>query len=125
MMWGLFQKKKKEVDESSSTTKLNELESKDYDVNKQTSLLFNAIRKKDIPLIKNLIENGADINKQARSGNTPLILAVQYQLQDIVELLLKKADVNIKNKYNKNALQIAESYGFYEIFWAIKIYMEP
>ena len=90
--------------------------------NKETPLLFLIKQPSSINTIYNhhlidqmriLIEKGAQINAQDADGNTPLIYAIIYhgnQMHgwDIVEdLLEKKADITLKNKQSKTALDYA------------------
>lgn len=71
------------------------------DVNVTTDMnetpLFFACGIKNKATVKVLLDAGADVNIKAMPlGSTPLILAVEFNLIDIVRLLLaKKADVNI------------------------------
>lgn len=56
-----------------------------------------------------LLKNGANVNSIDSDKNTPLHLAAQRsEPDDLVSLLIKSgADVNLKNKYGKTALDIA------------------
>lgn len=50
---------------------------------------------------KHLIQAGANVNIQAREGNTALHWACMLRKNEIInELLLSKADINITNKYD-------------------------
>ena len=67
--------------------------------------LVTAIRNEDAQAVRNLIDNGADVNARDGEGNTPLILASFYASPECVALLLEKgADVNAANKAGVTAL---------------------
>jgi ankyrin repeat protein len=74
--------------------------------------LIHAIRNGDEPVVRKLLDNGADVNARDAEGNTPLILASLYAGPECVDLLLKKgADVNAANKVGVTALvRAATSY---------------
>lgn len=57
--------------------------------------------------IKNLIDNGANVNFINSTSNTPLHVACFYQCKDIILYLLQKgADYNIKNIKDKTPLDL-------------------
>jgi uncharacterized protein len=61
--------------------------------------LVTAIRKADAPVVRKLLESGADVNARDAEGNTPLILASFYASPECVALLIDKgADVNAANQ---------------------------
>jgi ankyrin repeat protein len=67
--------------------------------------LVTAIRDADVPAVKKLIENGADVNARDEEGNTPLILASFYASPKCVALLLDNgADANVANEDGVTAL---------------------
>lgn len=63
--------------------------------------------------IKQLINNGADVNYRNKDGNTPLIATIlgegsKYQKREILDYLFKSgADVNIVNQHGDTALHVA------------------
>jgi hypothetical protein len=63
---------------------------------------FDAVIYNDIILVKNIINQGIDINIQTKHGSTALIIASFNGNRKIVELLLKQPDININIK-NINA----------------------
>ncbi|HEV3025836.1 MAG TPA: ankyrin repeat domain-containing protein, partial [Pirellulales bacterium] len=74
--------------------------------------LVTAIRNADTQVVRNLLDNGADVNARDAEGNTPLILASFYASPECVGLLLENgADVNTASKAGATALiRAATSY---------------
>lgn len=69
-----------------------------------------------LALVKNAIENGADMNKKDLKGETALICASLYGYLDIVRFLVENgADVNEKNTENQTALVYASKEGYLDI----------
>ncbi len=67
--------------------------------------LHDAIRAKDIEIVKDLISHGVEIDKKDLYGYTPLHLAVRFGLYDIVDLLISKgANVNNVDDYEDTPL---------------------
>eukprot|EP00833_Pecoramyces_ruminatium_P013063 jgi/Orpsp1_1/1187095/evm.model.d7180000055344.1 len=59
-------------------------------------------------IVRILIENGVDVNKENNNEDTPLIIACEHGNQDIVRILIdNKADVNKENKNGDTPLIIA------------------
>lgn len=80
------------------------------DYNLDTALYYNIMysgNNKDS--LKMLIKAGASINIQNAEGLTLLMIAVKYELKEIIETLIKEgADLTIKNDEGLTALDIAE-----------------
>ena len=74
-----------------------------------SKLLFDAVDQKNIGAINTLIERGADINaKDAKSGITPLIRAVEINSESVVRyLVVRGADINAYNLDHKTPMHIA------------------
>jgi hypothetical protein len=71
---------------------------------------------KDGPVVRLLLEHGADINAQSQSGWTPLHVASNWGAPEVVRLLLEHgADVEAKDNDGKTALQKAAEYGSDEV----------
>jgi ankyrin repeat protein len=94
------------------------LEQRPSDINQQSQTMKNtplhiASSNGDIEIVKLLIENGADVNKQNKDGTTALYIASQRGDIEIVKLLIQNgADVNKQNKDGKTALYIASKWGY-------------
>ena len=62
------------------------------------SSIFEFAKNGDFDGVKNLIENGTDVNIQDEYGQTPLHLASESSYLDVVKFLIENgADVNITN----------------------------
>ena len=74
----------------------------------QTALHW-ATMKKRADVIKHLLHEGADVNRQDQYFKaTPLHWAAQYNNTEVVRLLLDNgADINLKNDYDKTPLDVA------------------
>lgn len=71
-------------------------------------LLSRAIRKKNIDIIKLLIQRGADINYKDESGVYPIHLAILWQELEIVKLLINHgADINVQDDKGLTPLHFA------------------
>lgn len=78
--------------------------------------LHDAIRAKDIEIVKDLVSHGIEINKKDLYGYSPLHLAVRFGQYDISELLISKgADVNSIDNYNDTPLLDSTRNGTNEI----------
>ena len=60
-------------------------------------------------VVKHLLNEGADVNKQTRYRlKTPLHVAAHYNFTEVAWLLVDKgADINMKNNYNETPLDVA------------------
>lgn len=124
-MFNFFNKKKDEKNIRHISTFENK---KNITEIKQDSLI-ESVEKYDIDLVKKLIKQGININKQNRNGDTALSVAVilkpdeealdkrRSKKYEIIKCLLEnKADVYQKNNYNYNVLQIMSGKSdYYEI----------
>ena len=80
------------------------------------SPLHLAVHKGDLAKAKDLIEQGADANKQTRRGATPLHRAAAAGLKDIAALLIEKgADVNAEMNWPWTPLHSAAENGHKDI----------
>lgn len=74
---------------------------------KMKSALHEATRHGDIAEVKQLIEEGADVNARDFRGQPPLLLAVGYRHVEIARLLLENgANVHAKDHEGTSALQL-------------------
>ncbi|KIE04718.1 hypothetical protein NF27_GF00010, partial [Candidatus Jidaibacter acanthamoeba] len=80
-----------------------DINSKDFD---KSTLLHQAITRRDLEMIKFLLDKGIDLNARNRNDDTPLHLAARRGYPEIVELLLKNknTDVNVVNVEGETAL---------------------
>ena len=80
---------------------------------KMDNTLRNAIYENDVKLVKELIDEGADVNKALTTdGDTPLCIAARYGQLDVAQLLLDRgAEVNKADRYGSTPLYIAARYG--------------
>lgn len=77
------------------------------------------------PLIKMLLDSGADINAQDNDGKTALMLASEDDKADTVSYLLELgANPHIKDKNGKTALDLAREQKAVDAFWALKSYYQ-
>ena len=95
---------KKHYDREINYINLNEIINENFE-----TPLFQALRTEDVDIVKLLVKNGADVNKENKDGNTPLIKACKKENKNIVKLLIEYgADVN---KENKNIVKLLIEYG--------------
>jgi ankyrin repeat protein len=72
--------------------------------------LLDAVSSNDLARVRNLIDQGAEINERDIRGNTPLGRALSYNYIEIARVLLEKgADVNAANKEGYTPLMLAVS----------------
>ena len=71
--------------------------------------LHHATMRNRIDVIKLLLLEGADVNKQNDGKETPLHLAAQFNKTEVARLLIQNgADVNIRNDVNETPLDDAD-----------------
>ena len=76
-------------------------------VNYWTALHF-ATRSNRFGVIKHLVHEGADVNREDRFKDTPLHIAARHNSTEIARLLIDNgADINLKNDVNKTPLDVA------------------
>jgi ankyrin repeat protein len=90
------------------------------------SPLFCAIRRRNIELVKVLIEKGANVNAQIvnMDGLTPLHSAVMVKSLKILQILLENgADVTAScNIYNQTPVHVAAKLGYLDLFTTMTEY---
>jgi len=80
-----------------------------------SSVLFQPAANNQIPLMVELLANGALSNFQDENGWTPLMVAAEQGHTKVVEILLNvAAKPNLTNKYGASAVQIARAHGHEE-----------
>jgi ankyrin repeat protein len=78
--------------------------------------LINACVEGGLQEVKELLDNGANINAKDEYGNTALILAAHKGHTEIVKLLMDSgADVNAKNIFSNTPLMVASWRGHPEV----------
>ncbi len=74
-------------------------------------------------LEREIKEKGLDVNCRDKNGNTPLLAAIKYDLQETFKTLLNNgADPFKKNDLNENAFMLAKYYRRDEINKILKEY---
>lgn len=73
--------------------------------------LITAVTYQDMAKVKELVKAGVDVNyKEQRYGNTPLVMACQYNLVEIAKYLIENgADINLKTGTGHTPLMAAAS----------------
>lgn len=70
---------------------------------------FKAATDGDAQALKQLLDQGADVNAKDAAENTALHLATKHGLQDIMRLLIEQgADVNAQNDYLSTPLHLTQ-----------------
>jgi hypothetical protein len=88
--------------------------------NAQTNDLIDAAGNGDLPQVKSLLDNGADVNAKLSDGQTALTNAAGKDHLDVVLVLLDRgADVNAKTDKGETALILAEQLKDPELFQAL------
>lgn len=81
-----------------------------------------------LPIVKHLVNAGADVNHLTKSNSTPLRAACFDGRVDIVRFLIEegKADYNIANKFNNTCLMIAAFNGHLSVVrYLLEIGIDP
>ncbi len=90
-----------------------------YDV--EIEALIVALQKKNMPIVKELISKGVDVNRPDSNGKTPLIASILAgSLWQVKYLMKKGADVFYKDKEGIDAFNHAMRQGFFEIAMFLK-----
>ena len=87
-----------------------------------STALLDAIRSKDLELVRSVIEQGADVNLAGASGYlaTPLMYAASMPDPAILKYLIRKgADIDARDKMGDPAINWAAYYGHLEIVKAL------
>ena len=95
------------------------------DANGNTPLIFIIHKMGSLEITKRLLEKGALVNTQNRTGETALMYAAWRGHSDIVALLLEnRADATLKNIQGDTALTLAKSKGHLDIVQMLQAAME-
>ena len=95
------------------------------DANGNTPLIFVIHKTGNLGITKKLLEKGAAVNAQNRTGETALMYAAWRGHSRIVQLLLAyRADVTLKNRQGDTALTLAESKNHLEIVQMLQAAIE-
>ncbi|HHF7368131.1 TPA: ankyrin repeat domain-containing protein [Legionella bozemanae] len=65
-----------------------EIRKNNLHITSTTSLLFSAVKSRNVELLNKIIEKGVDLNIPNKQGFTPLMLACRHGFDDIVQILL-------------------------------------
>jgi ankyrin repeat protein len=94
------------------------------DVNKETAagsyLIHTATKLKNGPIVKLLIEKGADLNKAGLYNKTPLMIAVQTNELEIVKLLLENPnaiDFDLEDSLGWTALTLSGNLSIFDLVY--------
>jgi len=106
----------KDMDEKLIIKYLNYFVSKGADVNAKnthsnSTPLHEAVRSRNIEIVKFLVTNGADVNAKGAAGFTPLHIAAADGNIEVVEFLISnRANIIITNNSGETALDLATKY---------------
>lgn len=79
-------------------------------------LLFQAVKEGKKEQVKNLIDDGANIDEIGENGNTPVMVATQTGDVELVRLFIQEdADIDQQNKHLDNVLLYASAEGNFDI----------
>lgn len=99
--------------------KINEYVLNGFNINqkiKGDTILYLAISAKKFEIAKYLIEKGADINANNKTGESILFLVLKFNNLDMIKYLVENgADINAKNKDDLSVLQISIIYKKFDI----------
>lgn len=87
------------------------------------SLLFHAVYRKSLELVKTLVEKGFDVNDRLPDGATPLMSAAKNNVIDIAEYLLENgAELDACDEEGWTALMTSASFKHFDMmrFWLKK-----
>ena len=106
------EKTEKALDIINNTTDINYLNNQDEDEYKNTALLY-AVDRKNIAIVKKLLEKGVNVNLKNFRNSTALIIAAYGNDIEILRILLENgADINAVNINGNTALIIAAESGY-------------
>ena len=91
-----------------------DLGTEDGDIPDLDGDLIDAVLDNDLPRVRVLLHQGADVNVRTGYDNTPLHLATQWEDGEIVELLLKQNEVKLNetNYDGATPMHMSISFGF-------------
>ncbi len=88
--------------------------------------LFEAIAENNYRIIRKEIRNGFNLNEQDKDGNTPLMVAILYDNETVVDMLLHmNVDLTLANKKKETALDLATKSGNNNIIAMIQAKTTP
>ena len=83
---------------------------------------FNRCEDRYTKIVKYLLKMGADANIKNHSGDTPLHLAAEYEMEYIVMLLLHyNADIHVRNNRNETAMNLTKNNSYPHVRNLIKV----
>ena len=90
--------------------------------NNQVTALMAAVFKKDIELVKLLLDNNADPNIADANGTTAMHYATMFQNYDVISLLINAgADFTLKDNNGKTPIDFAKAYNDKKIYELLKL----
>lgn len=74
----------------------------------ESKFLFYYVGKGDYDSVKDICDQGIDVNIKDGDGNTPLMWSIHFDRLDLVKLFIAYGGkTNIKNKYGTTVLKLA------------------